>query len=144
MNIDIPVIAGTISTTLFAISTLPMLIKAYRTKDLKSYSLGYLLLGNAGNVFHSIYVFDMPPGPIWLLHSFYLVAAGLMLFWYVRYELWSSIKEWLHNKVTQFDRKSQPAVRPHISLSEGIYPPVIPHSGHDSDLPLPYAGSEAN
>lgn len=88
MDINLPVIAGAISTTLFAISTLPMVMKAYRTKDLKSYSLSYLLLGNAGNIFHSVYVFDMPLGPIWLLHTFYLIVTCLMLFWYLRYEWW--------------------------------------------------------
>ena len=86
MDINLPVIAGTIATTLFALSTLPMVVKAYRTKDLKSYSLGYLLLGNAGNLFYSIYVFNLPPGPIWLLHTFYLVVTGLMLYCYLRYE----------------------------------------------------------
>lgn len=110
MDIDIPVIAGMISTTLFAISTLPMLWKAYRTKDLKSYSFGYLLLGNAGNLFHSIYVFDMPPGPIWLLHSFYLVAAGLMLFWYLCYELWPRMRQRWHTLNETSEGKLQSAI----------------------------------
>ena len=83
---NLPVIAGVISTTIFALSTLPMLFKAFRTKDLSSYSLGNILLANVGNVVYSVYVFDLPPGPIWLLHSFYLVTTALMLFWYVRYE----------------------------------------------------------
>ena len=30
----------------------------------------------------SLYVFDLPPGPIWFLHTFYLVSSALMLFWY--------------------------------------------------------------
>jgi uncharacterized protein with PQ loop repeat len=82
---DLPVIAGTISTTIFVLSTLPMLLKAFQTKDLRSYSLGNILLANVGNVVHSVYVFSLPLGPIWLLHSFYLVTTGLMLFWYLRY-----------------------------------------------------------
>ena len=86
MNFNLPVISGTIATFLFGISTLPMLMKAYKTKDLKSYSLGYLLLGNLGNAFYSVYVYNLPLGPIWLLHSFYLIVTGLMLFWYLRYE----------------------------------------------------------
>ena len=93
MDINLPVIAGTIATGLFALSTLPMVVKAYRTKDLKSYSLGYLLLGNVGNIFYSIYVYDLPPGPIWLLHTFYLIVTGLMLFWYLRYELWDASQD---------------------------------------------------
>jgi hypothetical protein len=65
-----------------------MVIKAHKTKDLKSYSPGYLLLGNVGNIFYSVYVYNLPPGPIWLLHTFYLIVTGLMLFWYLRYEWW--------------------------------------------------------
>ncbi len=86
MDMNLPVIAGTISTTIFALSTLPMLLKAFQTKDLRSYSLGNILLANVGNVIHSVYVFNLPPGPIWLLHAFYLVTTGLMLIWYLRYE----------------------------------------------------------
>jgi uncharacterized protein with PQ loop repeat len=86
METNLPVIAGAISTTIFALSTLPMLFKAFRTKDLSSYSLGNILLANMGNVVHSVYVFSLPSGPIWLLHSFYLVTTGLMLVWYLRYE----------------------------------------------------------
>jgi uncharacterized protein with PQ loop repeat len=86
MNIDLPIIAGTISTIIFAISNLPMLVKAFRTKDLRSYSFGNIALANTGNVVHSLYVYSLPAGPIWLLHGFYLVTTAMMLFWYLRYE----------------------------------------------------------
>jgi uncharacterized protein with PQ loop repeat len=86
MEMNLSVIAGMISTCVFMLSTLPMLLKAFQTKDLRSYSLGNLLLSNMGNVIHSVYVFNLPPGPIWLLHTFYLVATALMLLWYLRYE----------------------------------------------------------
>jgi hypothetical protein len=33
-----------------------------------------------------VYVFSLPAGPIWLLHTFYLITTGLMLAWYLRYE----------------------------------------------------------
>ena len=85
MDISFPVIAGAVSTAIFASSMLPMLVKAARTRDLGSYSLGNILLSNLGNVIHSVYVFHLPPGPVWVLHSFYLVSTALMLFWYVRY-----------------------------------------------------------
>jgi uncharacterized protein with PQ loop repeat len=85
MDLSLPVIAGAISTAIFAASTLPMLWKARRSKDLSSYSLGNMLLANAGNVVYSIYVFDLPKGPLWVMHSYYLVTTALMLFWYVRY-----------------------------------------------------------
>jgi uncharacterized protein with PQ loop repeat len=87
MELNLPVMAGAISTVIFAVSTLPMLVKAGRTKDLSSYSLSNILLANIGNVIHSVYVFDLPAGPVWVLHTFYLISTGLMLVWYVRYAL---------------------------------------------------------
>jgi uncharacterized protein with PQ loop repeat len=81
----VAVLAGTVSTVLFAMSTLPMLIKAARSKELSSYSRGNLVLANIGNAVHSIYVFQLPPGPIWALHSCYVITSGLMLFWHLRY-----------------------------------------------------------
>jgi hypothetical protein len=82
---SIPVLAGIASTVIFASSVLPMLVKARRTKDLASYSLGNILLANLGNVVYSVYVYSLPPGPIWALHGFYLVSTGLMLVWRLRY-----------------------------------------------------------
>ena len=85
MNLDLPVVAGVLSTVLFALGTLPMLIKAATTKDLSSYSFGNIALSNVANVIHSVYVFQLPPGPVWALHAFHLVSTGLMLLWYLRY-----------------------------------------------------------
>jgi uncharacterized protein with PQ loop repeat len=82
---SVAVLAGTVSTVLFGLSTLPMLVKAARTKDLTSYSRGNMVLANVGNAVHSIYVFQLPAGPIWALHAFYLVSSALMLFWHLRY-----------------------------------------------------------
>ena len=82
---DLPLIAGSVSTVIFATSYMPMLVKAVRTKDLSSYSPTQLVLTNVGNVLYSAYVFSLPLGPIWALHSFYLVSTALMLAWYVRY-----------------------------------------------------------
>jgi len=78
-------LAGAVSTVIFALSAMPMLAKAARTKDLGSYSLGNIVLSNTGNLVHSVYVFNLPPGPIWVLHSFYLVSTALMLVWYLRF-----------------------------------------------------------
>jgi hypothetical protein len=83
----VAVLAGSISTALFVVSALPMLYKAARTRALGSDSLGNLLLANVGNGFYAIYVFSMPVGPIWALHSFYMLSSALMLVWYLRYEL---------------------------------------------------------
>ena len=85
--LSLPTLAGFVSTVIFAASTLPMLVKAYRSRDLASYSLGNIALANLGNAVHAVYVYSLPPGPIWLLHTFYLVSSALMLGWYLRYGL---------------------------------------------------------
>jgi uncharacterized protein with PQ loop repeat len=82
---NLPVLAGTVSTVLFALGILPMLVKAARTRDLASYSLGNLVLSNVANAVHSVYVFNLPAGPIWVLHLAYVLASALMLVWWLRY-----------------------------------------------------------
>jgi uncharacterized protein with PQ loop repeat len=82
---NLPVLAGTLSTVLFAAGMLPMLVKAARTRDLASYSLGNLVLSNVANAVHSVYVFHLPAGPIWILHLAYVMASALMLAWWLRY-----------------------------------------------------------
>jgi uncharacterized protein with PQ loop repeat len=76
---DIPMIAGTVSTVVFAVSNLPMLRKALRTRDVSSYSLSSIAMINAANAVYSLYVFSLPIGPIWALHTFYLVSCATML-----------------------------------------------------------------
>jgi len=84
-TIAAPVLAGMASTALFVGSYLPMLVKAFRTRDLASYSLGNLVLANVGNAVHSVYVFSLPVGPIWFLHAFYVLGTLLMLVWHRLY-----------------------------------------------------------
>ena len=72
-------IAGTVSTVVFAVSNLPMLRKALRTRDVSSYSLSSIAMINAANAVYSLYVFSLPFGPIWGLHTFYLVSCAIML-----------------------------------------------------------------
>ena len=86
MDISLPIIAGTVSTVFFLSAEVPMLSKAFRTKELASYSIGNIAIANAGNVVHSLYVYALPPGPIWVLHTFYMVSTALMLLWYLRFE----------------------------------------------------------
>ncbi len=82
---DVPVLAGAVSTLLFVVSYLPMLVKAFQTRDLQSYSLGNLVIANVGNGVHSVYVFSLPMGPIWFLHGFYLLSTAVMLVWHRRF-----------------------------------------------------------
>ena len=79
-------LAGIISTSIFALSHIPMLVRAFRTKDLRSYSVGNLVLSNLGNGFHWLYVANLPFGPIWFLHGYNSLSTGLMLVWYLKYE----------------------------------------------------------
>ena len=86
---DLPAIqlaAGSFSSLLFIAANFPMMIKAYRTKNLRSYSLTNIMLVNAGNVLYWIYISQFPLGPIWFLHTFYTFTSALMLLWYFRYE----------------------------------------------------------
>jgi hypothetical protein len=87
MYAALPVLAGIASTVIFASSTMPMLGKALRTRELSSYSLGNLMLANLGNAIYSVYVFSLAPGPLWALHSFHLGSTAFMLVWYLRFEL---------------------------------------------------------
>jgi uncharacterized protein with PQ loop repeat len=88
---SLPLLAGFASSTIFIGSKLPMLLKAFRTKDLSSYSLGHLVLGNLGNAVYWLYVISLPLGPVWLLQAFFSIASLVMLFFYLHYE-----KNWFH------------------------------------------------
>ncbi|MGN8553592.1 UNVERIFIED_CONTAM: hypothetical protein OHV15_13500 [Microbacterium sp. SLM126] len=76
---DIPLIAGTLATVVFAVSNLPMLRKALRTRDVSSYSLLSMVMINGANAVYSLYVFTLPLGPIWGLHTFYVISCAIML-----------------------------------------------------------------
>ena len=78
-------IAGTISTIIFATSHVPMLVQAIRTRDLRSYSATNLALVNLGNAVHWLYIQSLPPGPIWFLHGFYTLVSVVMLLLYIRH-----------------------------------------------------------
>lgn len=86
-NFSLPELAGFISTILFVISNLPMLFKAFKTRNLKSYSLLHIGMANAGNTLYWLYVFSFPLGSLWLLHAFNTAVALLMLVGYLRYSL---------------------------------------------------------
>ena len=85
MDATLPVLAGMVSTAIFAGSVLPMLHKALRSREMSSYSLGNIAMANVGNAVHSVYVLHLPAGPIWILHTFYVVTSALMLYCYLRY-----------------------------------------------------------
>ena len=82
---QLPVLAGSVATTIFVGSYLPMLVKAIRTRDLSSYSRSSLVLANVGNLVQTAYVVTLPVGPIWGLHGFYLLATVVMLLLHLRH-----------------------------------------------------------
>ena len=112
---NVPILAGVVSTLIFAASTLPMLVKAYRTRDLSSYSLGNIGLANVGNAVHSVYVFSLPAGPLWVLHAFYLTSTALMLVWFVRYGDLSGLTHADRGADEQFARREVPGPVPSVA-----------------------------
>ena len=88
---SVQLVAGTISSLMFVSGNLPMLHKAFKTKNLKSYSLANIVMSNCGNLLYWLYVASLPVGPIWFLHGFFTLSTALMLIGYIRYELlWSA------------------------------------------------------
>jgi len=83
---SIQVLAGFTSSAIFISINLPMLFKAFKTKNLKSYSPVHIVLSNVGNLLYWLYVVSLPVGPIWFLHGFFTVSTLLMLAFYLRYE----------------------------------------------------------
>ncbi len=89
-TLNLSLLAGMVSTALFASSSIPMLLKAFQSKDLRSYSLTHMVLSNIGNGFHWLYIVGLPFGPIWFLHSFYTISTALMLLWYLQHRhMWA-------------------------------------------------------
>ena len=86
MTIDAGNIAGSIASVLFIAAQLPMLAKAIKTKDLESYSVPHLILGNVGNVLYWAYVLSLPPGPIYFLHLFFTLSTAVMLLCWLKWE----------------------------------------------------------
>ena len=82
----VQLMAGSISSLLFISSNVPMLFKAFKTKNMRSYSLSNILLNNVGNLIYWLYISSLPIGPIWVMHTFYTATSVLMLAWYLRYE----------------------------------------------------------
>lgn len=85
MTPSVSLVAGLVASGLFVCSHVPMLLKTFRTRDVRSYSLTNLVLTNLGNGAYWLYVATLPFGPLWLLHGFYTVVTALMLLGYLRY-----------------------------------------------------------
>jgi hypothetical protein len=84
---QLQMVAGSIAGLIFAAASWKMLVKAWRTKDLRSYSLGQMVLNNVGNLFYWLYVLSLPFGPIYFMHGFFTLVSLLMLTWYFAYRI---------------------------------------------------------
>ena len=84
MHAHLSLWAGICSTVLFAASNIPMLLKACRTRDVRSYSVTHIAMSNVGNAVHWVYILGLPAGPLWTLHGFYTITPAVMLIWYLQ------------------------------------------------------------
>jgi hypothetical protein len=82
---QVQMLAGSVAGIIFAAASWNMLVKAWRTKDLRSYSLGQIALNNIGNLFYWFYVASLPLGPIWFMHTFFTLVSLFMLILYFIY-----------------------------------------------------------
>lgn len=88
----VQLLAGSLSSGLFILSNVPMLVKALTTRDMRSYSLAQIAIANLGNLLYWLYVAGLPLGPIWFLHGFNSAVAVVMFACYLRYEAQAGLK----------------------------------------------------
>lgn len=110
-------LAGSVAGLIFAAGSVDMLVKAWRTKDLRSYSSGQMVLNNIGNLFYWLYVISLPFGPIYFMHSFSTFVSLLMLIWYFAYQREPEASKQIPEKSQQLTSNMQAKVRQLVSLS---------------------------
>lgn len=76
---QLQILAGSLSSLIFIGGTLSMLWKAWKTRDMTSYSVSGLALNTFGNLMNWLYVLSLPFGPIYFLHTFHTIATAFML-----------------------------------------------------------------
>lgn len=79
-------LAGSLSSLIIVSSNFPMLWKVMKTRDVKSYSLGQIILRNLGNLFYWIYVVSLPFGPVWLLQVCFTLSGMILLACYLGFD----------------------------------------------------------
>jgi len=109
-------LAGVASTIIFAGSTLPMVVRAARTRDVSSYSRGHLVMTNAGNAVHTVYIASLPPGPVWLLHG---VHTGVAAFMFAAHLRWAPIATPRADGVEATHRQVSNRAMTHATTSSG-------------------------
>ena len=116
-------VAGVISTLMFLSSNLPMVVQAVRTRDVSSYSRGYLVLTNIGNLVYTVYVLSLPAGPIWLLHLVYTAVSAFMLLLHVVWAPRGPLTQRLSDLVPYVPRS--PGRRMHVADSGSVSLPAF-------------------
>jgi uncharacterized protein with PQ loop repeat len=106
--LSVQVMAGFTSSMIFVVGNMPMLFKVIKTKDMRSYSLGQIIMGNIGNSVYWLYVRSLPVGPVWFLQAFFSSVSAIMLFSYLRYE-----KKWFRAKRRNPQPQTNPAFANH-------------------------------
>jgi uncharacterized protein with PQ loop repeat len=109
---QLQMLAGSLAGLIFALGSLNMLVKAWRTKDLSSYSLGQIILNNVGSLFYWVYViFCLPFGLVYFMHGFYTFVSLVMLIWYFTYQTAPKASRPIPEKMSQFTSRMHPKVR---------------------------------
>ena len=81
---DIVVITGSLAGTLTTVSFIPQVIRTWRLKETKDFSLAMLLLFAAGILLWTVYGFWISSLPI--------IAANVITFGLILFLLWMKIK----------------------------------------------------
>ena len=86
MSSTLPIAAGTVATLVFAASTLADAGQGRPHQGpLRPIPAATSSSPTPATSCTRFYVFHLPPGPIWLLHTFYAATSALMLFWSLRF-----------------------------------------------------------
>jgi hypothetical protein len=82
---QVQLLSGSLSSLIFISSNFPMLWKVMKTRNVRSYSLGQIILRNLGNLVYWIYVASLPVGPIWYLQVLFTLSGLILLVCYLRF-----------------------------------------------------------
>ncbi len=82
---QLQLLAGSLSSLIFVTSNFPMLWKVVKTRNVKSYSLGQIILRNLGNLVYWIYVASLPVGPAWYLQALFTLSGLVLLVCYLQF-----------------------------------------------------------
>ena len=85
MITTVQAVEGIIPTLVFMVSTLPMLLKALRKRNLRLYIDAVLVLANINNGIYWACILSLPFGAVYFLHLFNTCATALLLAWHLRY-----------------------------------------------------------